>query len=162
MSRVPIALRVVLLLAGLGLVLLPQHLHLVPVLLTVVGLNVAVAFPSRGGSLVLFGAFLLSWTSATGWHSTPSVWRTVLAVLAVYVVHVTSALAAFVPVEARVDRGVLVRYLRGTVPAVLAAAVLVAADLLIPRAHGSAVIELVGAVALAAVVVGVVAAIRLG
>ena len=162
MTRSPLLIRLAVLIAGVALVLLPEHLHLVPVALTIAGLALVMARPSRAGALVLLGAFLLSWTTATGWHSTPSVWRTVLAAVAVYVVHVASGLAAFVPLDARVDRGVLARYLRGTVPAVLAAAVLVATDLLLPRASGSAVIELAGGVALAVVVVGVAAAIKLG
>lgn len=155
-----IGLRLVILAAGAGLVLVPSHLLIVPAALTALGVLAAAAQPGRVGESVALGGVLLGWLGATGWHTVPSVWRTVAAAALIWVVHVATTLAAFVPLDARIERGVLVTYLRGTLRPLAAAAVLVAVDMVLPRTSGPALLELLGVVAVTVLAVLVVVRVR--
>ena len=80
---------------------------------------------------------MIGWLAAGGWaHSLP-VARTVPAAAALYVAHVSTALAAAVPLGARVERAAVSRWLRGCLWPVLGAAVVVAVDLALPRGSGA-------------------------
>ncbi|HEY8300498.1 MAG TPA: hypothetical protein VIG48_01240 [Jatrophihabitans sp.] len=141
---VPLAVRAVVVAAGLALLVLPGALHPVPFLITLAGLAAAVAWPRTVGVTVLSAGFVIAWLAAGGWaHSLP-VARTVPAAAALYVAHVSSALAAAAPLGARVERPALLRWLRGCLWPVLGAALVVAVDLALPRRTGAAALEVAG------------------
>ena len=87
---------------------------------------------------------MIGWLAAGGWaHSLP-VARTVPAAAALYVAHLSTALAAAAPLGARVERAALVRWLLGCVWPLLGAAVVVAVDLALPHRTGAAALEVAG------------------
>jgi hypothetical protein len=153
-TPIPLAVRAVLALAGLALVLAPPHLHIVPALITGVGVGLALTAPVRVGPSVAVTGFVIGWLAATGWHGTGSDTRTILAAAGLYVLHSSASLAAVLPLRADVEAAVLTRWLRRSVPVVLVAAALIAVDVALPRAHGSPVFVAVGLGA-AVVVLGV-------
>ncbi len=141
---VPLTIRIVTAVAGIALLVLPGALHLAPVLITLAGVVGAVVWPRTVGVVVLSAGFVIGWLAAGGWaHSLP-VARTVPAAAALYVAHVSTALAAAVPLGARVERAAVSRWLRGCLWPVLGAAVVVAVDLALPRGSGAAGLEVAG------------------
>lgn len=157
---VPLAIRAVVLGCGVALLLLPGTLHPVPVVLTVAGLAAALVAPRILGVGLLSIGFVAGWLAAAGWaHSLPMD-RAVPAAAALYVAHLSTALAAATPMRARVELAVLVRWLRGCAWPVLAAAVVVAVDAALPERTGGAWIEIAGLVVLLLFAAGAVVAVR--
>jgi hypothetical protein len=157
---VPLAIRAVVLICGIALLLLPGALHPVPVLITAVGLVAALVAPRTVGVTVLSVGFVVAWLGAAGWaHSLP-VARTIPAAAALYVAHVSTALAAATPIQARVERAVIVRWLRSCVWPVLGAAALIAADEALPERTGAAWVEIAGLVAVLLFAAAAVVAVR--
>jgi hypothetical protein len=157
---VPLAVRAVVLVCGIALLLLPGALHPVPVLITAVGIVAAVAAPRTVGVSVLSVGFVIGWLGAAGWaHGLPAA-RTVPAAAVLYVAHVSTALAAATPIRARVDRAVVLRWVRSCAWPLLAAALLVAVDEALPERTGGAWIEIAGLVALLLFAAAAVVAVR--
>jgi hypothetical protein len=146
-----VLVRLGVLLAGLAAILAQPQLHTVPTAVMLIGVVLAAAFPARIGATVAIAGFVLAWTTAYGWHVTPSAPRTVFAAAALYALHATSSLAGFLPLDARVDVGVLRRYALRCVPVVIGAAVIIGVNYAIPRFAGSALVELAGLVGVLAV-----------
>jgi hypothetical protein len=148
MSRVPppvpLAVRAVVLLAGVALLVLPGELHPAPFLITAAGVATAVAVPRTVGASLATGGFVIAWVAASGWAVSLPVGRTVAAAAALYVLQVSAAFAACVPLYADVERAAVRRWLvRCTWPVLLAAPV-VAFDEALPSQVGSPVAELAG------------------
>jgi hypothetical protein len=118
----------------------------------VIGVVLAATVPTRIGATVAMAGFVLAWTTAYGWHVTPSVPRTVCAAAALYALHTTASLAGFLPLNARADIGVLRRYALRCIPVVIGSAAIIAISYALPRFAGSALIELAGLVGVLAVV----------
>ncbi len=102
MTLAPIVVRLVVLLAGVALFVAPGSAAALPAVVTAVGTLLAVVAPRLVGSSIASAGFVLAWLSATGWHETPSLGRTIGAAAALYVLHVSAALAACVPMGTRV------------------------------------------------------------
>jgi hypothetical protein len=156
----PIAIRAVVLLAGIALVVLPGSLHPVPVLITLVGLAGALFDPRTIGVSVLSIGFVIGWVAADGWTHALPIARTVPAAAALYVAHVSTALAAAAPLRAGVDPAALRHWLHGCVWPVLAGAAIVAADEALPERTGTAWVEVAGLAALTVFAGAAVHAVR--
>jgi hypothetical protein len=153
-ATVPAAIRVVATLAGVGLVLAPGHVSPFPVVLIVLGVAAAVVMPRTVGSLPATAAFVVAWLAASNWTVSLPIINTVVGAAALYMLQVSTALAAAVPIAARVEPGLVLGWLRRCARPVLAAAVLIAVDEVIPQQSGTPWIEfgaLLGVLALAAV-----------
>lgn len=154
-APVPLAVRVVVLVAGVVLAVVPERLTSAGVVAVLAGVVAALVAPRAVGSVLASAVFVLAWVVASGWGDVPSVARTVVAAAALYVLHSATALSACLPLDADVSPDVVRRWLRrSTVPVVVAAAV-VALDEALPRQRGAALFELLG---LAGVVLLAVAA----
>ena len=153
-ATIPVAIRIVTAIAGLALVLAPGHLSPVPVVLTVLGVAAAVSLPRTVGSLPATVAFVIAWLAATDWTVSMPIVNTVVGAAALYVLQVSTALAAAVPIAARVERSLVLIWLRRCAGPVSAAAVLIVVDEAIPQQSGTPWIEfgaLLAVLALAAV-----------
>lgn len=162
--NVSAAPRCLVLLAGLTLVLLLPGLPPAPVALTALGVALALAAPRLVGSTVASAGFVVGWLAGSGWDdgSVP-LWRTLAAAAALYLLHAATSLSACVPLGASVDAGVFRGWAARSLLPVGCAAVIVALDEAVPRAHGTVLTELaglIGVVVLAAVVAVVAAARR--
>jgi MYXO-CTERM domain-containing protein len=152
-AAVPLVIRAVTVLAGLVLVVVPGSFRPVPVVITLGGVAAAAIAPRTMGSGLATAGAVLAWVTASGWSVSLPVERTVIAAAALYVLQVSTALAAAVPLDARVDGTVLAAWVRRLVWPAVAAAVLIALDEVLPQQSGSPWIEvggLVGVLALAA------------
>lgn len=143
-APVAVLVRLMVLLAGIAVILAPQPLHGAPVLITAVGALFAVVAPARIGATIASVGFVIAWTTAYGWHLSPSPVRTLTAAAALYALHMSTGLAAFVPWDARVDPAVLRRYFLRRVPVLVGAAPVIAISYALPRGSGSAFVELAG------------------
>jgi hypothetical protein len=145
-APVPAAIRGVVLLAGVALLVLPGTLHPVPFVLTAIGVAGAVAAPRLVGSLVATAGFVFAWLAAAGWSGSMPIDRTVGAAAALYVLQVTAALAACLPLDAQVAPAVLVRWARQCVLPVFGAALFITLDEALPQRTGTPWYELAGLV----------------
>jgi hypothetical protein len=143
-ALVPLAIRAVLLLAGVALLVLPGRLHPAPFAITAVGVAAAVVAPRVAGASVATAGFLIAWVAASGWAVSLPVGRTVLAAAVLYVLQVSAAFAACVPLDAEVDRAVVRRWLLRCGWPVLLAAPVVAFDEALPSQAGTPAAELAG------------------
>jgi len=149
---------------GAALAIGPQGRTGVPVLVAavgVVGLLAAVAQPHSAGPAVVLGASAAAWAAASG-AAAPPVPLTLLLAVLLAVHHQTAALAAALPVTARVDRRLLIR--TGThLGLVLALSGLVAVFALgVARPGGSVPLELAGLAAAVLATAALVIAGRVG
>ncbi len=156
----PLAIRGVVALAGVALTLLPGQLHPVPVAVTVAGVLAAVAAPRSMGSALASGGFVAGWLAAGGWDAAPSVGRTVAAAAALYVLHVSTALAGVVPIGARVQPEAVRRWLLPCVPALAVAVAVIAVDEAVPSRTGSPWVEFAGLVGLLVLAAATIYAVR--
>ncbi|MEP7178604.1 MAG: hypothetical protein ABI775_05910 [Pseudonocardiales bacterium] len=143
-ALVPALVRLAVVLAGLGTILVQPRLNTVPTMLMVLGVVLAAAAPARFGATVATVGFVLGWTTAYGWHTAPAIPRTLVAATALYTLHASASLAAFLPLDARVQALVVRRYAMRCIPVVAAAAVLIAVSYAVPRSAGPALVELAG------------------
>jgi hypothetical protein len=158
--RIPAAIRAIVLLAGVVLAVVPGAFHPVPFAVTVAGVVAAVVAPRLVGSSLATAGFIIAWFAAAGWSASLPVGRTIAAAAALYVLQVSAALAACVPLDAMVERAVLVRWMRQCVVPVLAAIAVIALDEGLPQRTGAAWIELAGLAAVLLVAGAAVYAVR--
>jgi hypothetical protein len=92
-TPVPLAIRAVLLLAGVALLVLPGRLHPAPFAITAAGVAAAVVVPRVAGASVATAGFVIAWVAASGWAVSLPVGRTVLAAAVLYVLQVSAAFA---------------------------------------------------------------------
>lgn len=156
----PVAIRAVIALGGIGLLVLPGAVHPLPFALTLAGGVAAVVAPRLVGSSVVSVGFVLAWLAADGWSVSQPVTRTVIAAAVLYVVQVSTALAACAPVDARVDPVVLTGWLRRCGLPVLVAGVVIVVDEALPVRSGSSWFELAGLVGVVLVGATAVYAVR--
>lgn len=122
----------------------------------VVGTLIAAAAPSFAGALVVVIAEVLGWTAAYGSDAFPPVGRTVAFAALLYLLHAATSLAASVPLEASVERAVLLRWMTGCIPALgctIAAGIAVS---LLGRSSGSPTLDIVGLAAVTVALAGLV------
>jgi hypothetical protein len=141
---IPVAVRAVVLLTGAALAVLPGALHPVPLVVTAAGVVAAVVLPRTVGASIATIGFVIGWLAAAGWGVSLPVGRTVAAAAVFYVFLVSAALAAAVPLRARVQPAVLAAWLRKCAGPVAAAAVVVAVDETLPQRAGTPWIEFAG------------------
>jgi hypothetical protein len=158
-SRTALALRVLMLVAGAGALsagLGAGGLPLTAAVVGALGLLTALIRPGGLGPGVVLGAAAAAWLLRYGVDQ-PPVAGTVLVTLALAVHHQAAALAAALPVRARVHRDVLVRFARHGALVLALTAVVAAVALGIARPGGSVPLEVLGlAAAVAAIAVPVV------
>jgi hypothetical protein len=140
----PVAIRTVVLLAGIALLVLPGALHPVPFVICLVGVAAAVVAPRLVGSLAATAGFVCAWFAAAGWSGNMPIDRTVIAAAALYVLQVSAALAGCVPLDARVEPAVLSRWARQCLLPVIPAAAFIALDESLPQRTGTPWYELAG------------------
>jgi hypothetical protein len=145
-APVPLAVRVVVLVAGVLLAVVPERITTSGVIAVLAGVVLGLLAPRGIGSTVASAVFVLVWVVATGWGEVPSVPRTVAAAAALYVLHTGLALTACLPLEADVSRGVVVGWLRRSVVPLALAAAVIGVDEALPRQQGAAALELIGLV----------------
>jgi hypothetical protein len=143
-SPAGLAVRVVIVLAGLALLAIPEGPGLAWRVLVTAGVLVAVASPDQGGAGLALGAAIGSWFAAYGRHGTPPLAATAGFAVALYLLHTATALAAAVPLTSQLRRRVLSRWLRRCLVELAVAAVLAAASYGIGRLHSSSVLQLLG------------------
>jgi hypothetical protein len=157
----PLAIRAVIVLAGLALVLLPGELHPAPALVTAAGALAAAAAPRSVGSLLATGGFVAGWLAAGGWDAAPSVAHSVAAAAALYVLHLATALAAAVPLDVRLEPSIVRNWLLPHTALVLAiAAAVIAVDTAVPSRSGSPWVEFAGLAGLLALGAATIYAVR--
>jgi hypothetical protein len=139
-----LAVRLAVLLAGLALVEIPAEHHRLWMILTVLGVLVAVANPARGGAGLALGSAIGGWFAGYGWHGTPPLAATAGFALALYVLHTGTALAAAVPLGVQLRAPVLSRWLRRCLIELAVAAVLAAASYGLGRPGSSSAWQLLG------------------
>lgn len=157
---VPLAVRIVIALGGVGLLILPGAAHPLPFALTLAGGVAAVVAPRLVGSSLVSVGFVLAWLAADGWTVSQPITRTVVAAAVLYVVHVSTALAACMPVDARVDPAVLSGWLRRCGLPVLVAGAVIAVDEALPVRSGSSWFEVAGLIGVVLVGGAAVYAVR--
>jgi hypothetical protein len=156
----PLAIRGIVVLAGVALLVLPGGVHPIPFIVTVVGVAAAVIAPRTVGASVASAGFVIAWLAAAGWAGTLPVGRTVGAAAALYALQVSATMAGCLPLRARVERAVITRWaLRCARPLPIAAA-LVAVDEALPRQTGTPWIEFAGLLSVVALGAGAVYAVR--
>lgn len=139
-----LGVRLAVLLAGLALVQIPARHHPLWIVLTCIGVLVAVTNPARGGAGLALGSAIGGWFAGYGWHGTPPLAATVAFALALYVLHTGTALAATVPLSAELRAPVLRRWLRRCLVELAVAAVLAAASYGLSRPASSTALQLLG------------------
>lgn len=136
--------RLVIVLAGLALLVIPPEHDPVWTTLTVVGVLVAIGSPHQGGAGLGLGAAIGSWFAAYGWDGTPPLAAVVAFALALYLLHTSTALAAAVPLGVRLRPEVLRRWLWRCLVELAVAAVLGAASYGLVRPSSSSGLVLLG------------------
>lgn len=156
----PIAVRAMIALGGVGLLALPGAVHPLPFAVTLAGVLAAVVAPRLVGSSLASVGFVLAWLAADGWSVSQPVTRTVIAAAVLYIVQVSTALAACLPVDARVDPAVLIGWLRRCGLPVLVAGAVIAVDEALPVRSGSSWFEVAGLIGVVLVGGAAVYAVR--
>lgn len=145
---------VVVVLAAVATALVPRPGGLL-VAGAVVGAVLAVAAPAFIGAFVLLFAEIAGWTSAYGTDADPAPLRTIAFAVVLYLAHSATALAASVPIGARVQLAVITQWGRRCAVPVAGAAIAGLAVALIGRLSASLVLDVVGLIG----VVGALAAL---
>jgi len=121
----------------------------------------AAARADQIGSAPPLAVLLAAWAATYGGHQSPLP-RTLAFAVLVLLVHESLALAADVPLQARVSRRVLARRLRHLGPGVAAAVVVAGVVAVTSRVTGSAGADVVGVLGACVVVTGLVILLRAG
>jgi hypothetical protein len=140
----PLAIRAVMVVAGVALLVLPGDLHPAPFAITAAGVIAAVVAPRTVGASLATAGFVIAWVASSGWAVSLPVGRTVVAAAVLYVLQVSAAFAACVPLYARVEHAVVRRWLLRCAWPVLIAAPVIAFDEALPSQVGTPVAELAG------------------
>jgi hypothetical protein len=154
-SRTALVVRAVMLAAGAGALVgagWGGGLPLVGLVIGALGLAAALIQPGGLGPAVVIGGAAGAWVVRYG-GDPASATGTVLLALALAVHHQAAALAAALPPTARVDRAILVRFVRHGGIVLGAAAVVGALALLVAQPAGSSSLELLGVVAVVIAVI---------
>lgn len=102
-TRSALAVRLVVLLAGLAVLLIPGEHRVIPFSAVLLGIAVAVISPDRGGPALAVAAGIGGWFARYGVHGSPPVIRVLCFSFALYLLLSATALAAAVPLTARLD-----------------------------------------------------------
>ncbi|HET6210339.1 MAG TPA: hypothetical protein VFD94_08150 [Jatrophihabitans sp.] len=105
-----LAVRLVVLLAGLAVLLIPGEHRTIPIAAVVVGIAIAVLSPDRGGPAFAVAAGIGGWFAGFGVHGSPPALRVLGFAFALYLLLSSTALAAAVPLTARLERRAALRW----------------------------------------------------
>lgn len=139
-----LGVRLVVVLAGLAVLVVPAEHDPVWTTLTVVGVLVAVGSPRQGGAGLALGGGIGSWFAAYGWDASPPPAHIVAFALALYLLHTSTALAAAVPLGVRLRAEVPRRWLWRCLVELTVAGVLGAASYGLVRTSTSSALVLLG------------------
>ncbi len=159
MTRSALSVRLAVAISGLAVILVPAHPKPVPVVITAVGVLIATCSPARGGAGLAVLAGIGGWFACYGVHGSPPIGRVVAFAVVLYLLHSSTALAAAVPVGARLYPRAAIEWFLRCLLHLGIAGVLVAIGYPIERAvggRGSYLIEvggLLGVVAILGVIV---------
>jgi hypothetical protein len=148
-SRTVLAVRAVMLAAGVGALVgagWGGGYPLVGIVFGSLGLVAALFQPGGLGPSVVIGGAVAAWVLRYGVDPAPAT-GTVLLALALAVHHQAAGLATALPLTARVDRAIVVRFARHGALVLAAAAVIGVLALRLARPAGSSSLELLGIVA---------------
>jgi hypothetical protein len=154
-----LAVRLVVVAAGLAVLLIPAHHRSVLVLAMLTGIAIAAASPDRGGPALAVAAAIAGWFAGSGMHGSPSAVRVLSFALALYLLLSSTALAAAVPLTARLEGRAARRWTLRWLLHVAVAGVFAAASYGIEaglEGYGSYQVELAGLLGAVAVVGGAV------
>jgi hypothetical protein len=126
------------------------------VMFVLAGTVLAAAAPTFAGALVVVIAEVLGWTSAYGSDAFAPVGRTVAFAVLLYLLHAATSLGASVPIEASVERAVVLRWAANCLPALGCTVAAGVAVSLLGRSSGSPALDIVGLAAVAVVLAGLV------
>lgn len=150
-----IAVRLVIVAMVVALLALAPYTPWFAVAVMLFGLAQSVVWPGQAGVLFTGLGVLLAWTFGGGLHAHPSAVAAIASAAALYVLHVATTLAAFVPFGAVVDASAWRAPVRRAVPVVVVSAVFVALDYGLGERRGDAAYEAAGIVAVVVVAAGV-------
>jgi hypothetical protein len=154
-TRSALTVRLVVLLAGLAVLLIPGEHRVIPFGAVLLGIVVAVTSPDRGGPALAVAAGIGGWFARYGVHGSPPVLRVLCFAFALYLLLSATALAAAVPLTARLDgqaaRRWTLRWLGCAAVAGVFAAISYGVDASL-EGYGSYPVELAGLVGAVAVV----------
>lgn len=105
-----LAIRFVIVAAGLVVMLLPGHQNSILVLAMLTGIAVAAISPDRGGPALAMTAGIASWFAGSGVHGSPSPARVACFAAALYLLLSSTALAAAVPIRTRLQPRAALRW----------------------------------------------------
>jgi hypothetical protein len=105
-----LAVRFVIVAAGLAVMLVPGHPKPILVLAMLAGIATAATSPDRGGPALALIAGIAGWFAGSGAHGSPSFVRVACFAIALYLLLSSTALAAAVPVRARLEPQAALRW----------------------------------------------------
>jgi hypothetical protein len=139
--------RLVQVLAGTAVLLLPSRHIVIVVVLLVVGVVAAVVSPARNGQAAALLGGVLGWLFSDGLAGSPSLPRVLMFAVALFVLHDSTSLAAAVPMTCQLRPEAMLGWLRRSLLALLGAGLLAAITLgvgAIVQGSTSAPLQLVG------------------
>ena len=122
--RPALLVRAAQLVAGLAVLLLAPHPHVLVVVTMLLGLAAAVLSPARTGQAIALAAGIAGWVFGYGSHGSPPVLRVLAFAVALYSLHDSTSLASTVPLTADLRPEALYGWLRRSAIALLVAGVL--------------------------------------
>ncbi|HEU5268647.1 MAG TPA: hypothetical protein VFU36_01895 [Jatrophihabitans sp.] len=122
--RPALLVRLAQLVAGLAVLLLAPHPHVLVVLVMLLGLFGAVISPARTGQAIVLAAGIAGWVFGYGAHGSPPVLRVLAFAVALFALHDATSLASTVPLTADLRPEALFGWLRRSAAALLVAGVL--------------------------------------
>jgi hypothetical protein len=150
-----LAVRLVVVLAGLAVLVIPAHHRAVLELALLIGIAIAAASPERGGPALALAAGIAGWFAGSGVHGSPSVVRVLAFALAMYLLLSSTALAGAVPLTSQLESRAALRWSVRWLLNVAVAGVFTAASYGIGaglEGYGSSQVELLGLLGAVAVV----------
>ncbi|HEY2043905.1 MAG TPA: hypothetical protein VGH11_14595 [Jatrophihabitans sp.] len=149
-----LSVRLVEVMAGTALLLLPAHQHRLLATVTIIGIAIALVAPATAGSGLALAGAVGGWLASAGWQATPELPRTIAFGYGLYLLHTCCALAAAAPLTAQLSWSVVRKWSLRMLLASAGAAVLIAVTSTLGRIDSSVALQtagVVGAVALLAI-----------
>jgi hypothetical protein len=148
---VGLLVRLVLLLAGSLLVLLPEQRHSLIIVFTLIGVGIALVAPASMGSALALAGGIGCWLSG-GLQAAPDLPRAIAFGYAIYVLHSCTALTAAAPLSSQLSSGVVRNWLFRSLLASAIAAVFIALTATVGRLESSVALQAAGLVGVLAMI----------
>lgn len=155
-TRSALGVRAVVLACGAATMLVPGHQRMFLLVLTGLGVLVAVGSPARGGAALAIGSAIADWVAGYGLDAAPPVIQTLGLAAALYLLHSSTALAAAVPLRCELRAAPVLGWIRRSALHLAVGGLFAAASYTVGRLPSSPALDLaalIGAVALIALVV---------